>query len=347
MLDGFETDFENVDAARRLLQQARLRAHLDLDNLETVFNAIEMATFLKTAGDSGWSEKLERARTSLPRLIAAILERTQSLPVSNRRDIFDGTSEDSKRGGGKRVGPTGYDDIARFARLLMHAKPTYKVSFITFNYDIGLEIALRQREVAWTYPANTAQSGIGQAVAIFKLHGSVNWWMDGEKLAIVDIPEIDRLIQRPCAWPREKGVRDELFMPMSQQMPWYKEASGRRGAPFIVPPAESKQTGRTSIMSTWVAASDAIAAADYLCVIGYSIPSTDEFFRQFFAMSLLQNARLRRMFVIDLAVSTGIGEKYRQLVGPLMESRLVPFSADVCTGVEYLYSWHRQRAGVL
>jgi hypothetical protein len=51
----------------------------------------------------------------------------------------------------------------------------------------------------------------------------------------------------------------------------------------------------------WQKAVDALKTATRICVIGYSMPETDAFFKFLLALGLAENDRLYKLVVVDLA----------------------------------------------
>jgi hypothetical protein len=118
--------FARVFAAIDALQIVHSKAQLDLSNIESVFNALEMARILKKfPGPEDFS--VEAAIEALKRLIACTLEQTIRFPISS----------------GHIEPPPPYGD---FAKLLKHltddAYPKRTVAVLTFNYDMAVDYAL-------------------------------------------------------------------------------------------------------------------------------------------------------------------------------------------------------------
>ena len=83
-LGGAISAFTQVLDAIPDLQQIHMKSYLDLDNLEILFGAIEMAQLLnKLPGRSG--EEISNLRDSLVTLIVTTLERSMRFPVMDRR----------------------------------------------------------------------------------------------------------------------------------------------------------------------------------------------------------------------------------------------------------------------
>ena len=129
----FEQDFRLVlDAYDRL---ARVHAKADMkyrDNFEELLASFELGALLGRLGDMEESE-VTRLPDALTRVIASTIERTMLYPLSPER---------------VRMPHKAYLD---FARHLAQKRAETPSAVITFNYDLGLEVALRFANASWTY----------------------------------------------------------------------------------------------------------------------------------------------------------------------------------------------------
>ena len=158
-------EFEDVFNAIAELQGVHSKAYLDLDNIEIVFGAIEMALLLKKLGNREY-EDIEKLRDSLVTLIYKTLESSIPFPVSESR-IYP---------------PQPYGKFCDMLNTIEKNQPRqdpHKFSFITFNYDLCLDFALhysgRSYDYCLTSKINT------NASPLLKLHGSINWGLSSEK----------------------------------------------------------------------------------------------------------------------------------------------------------------------
>jgi hypothetical protein len=73
--------------------------------------------------------------------------------------------------------------------------------------------------------------------------------------------------------------------------------------PIIIPPTWSKSLRdgdvAKKIVPLWQLAGEAVGNADRIVFIGYSLPSTDQYFRQFLAMALAKSRRIQEVIVIN------------------------------------------------
>lgn len=80
--------------------------------------------------------------------------------------------------------------------------------------------------------------------------------------------------------------------------------------PLLVPPSWDKSGHRDILTPVWAKAVEELKAAKRICVIGYSMPKTDAFFRYLLTLALAENERLSDLIVVDLA---------RAVVGPTQQ----------------------------
>lgn len=348
-LGNFNDDNSKINAFRALLAESNGRSHPDLDNLEAVFNGIEMAEFLGKLPEA-INPTPGALKAAMTRVIAAVLERTQSLGHNGNQDRYlqNGPPPDRV---GRRVGPEGYDDIARFACTLRSGSPKYDVSFITFNYDVGLEYALAARGMKVGYGFAEGSPALDQ-IPVHKLHGSVNWYTkiddSKKKVHYIPLPDIATASEPfHSPWPYSNpGDRQHVFMSK-----YWIEGPGVE-CPYIVPPSEGKFAAREILSSTWKSASEHLFSADYVVVIGYSIPRTDEFFRQLYKISSMRSRRLRKFYLIDPQATTNRGPdslygRYESLIGPYAPTLLTGYASGVEGGLQSLYQKYSSCRGIL
>ena len=167
--------------------------------------------------------------------------------------------------------------VASMLGLFNPAGAGSRNTFITFNYDLVLEDALRNAGFGIDYgvartrlaPQGSLALAQKRVVPVLKLHGSVNWVQggsaNGEAMAAYESYEMVRTLGKP---------------------------------PVLVPPTWRKDfSGHFS--DVWNAALAAVRTATRLCIIGFSLPETDVHFRYLLAAGLQENISLRRISFAD------------------------------------------------
>jgi hypothetical protein len=148
--------FQKVFEAIRRFRIMHYKSYMNLDNIEAVFGAFEMARLLK--GSVNYSaEEVETIIKGIRTLISKTIELTMKYPL-NRSTIS--------------ADPT----YAYFADLVMklgNESGKYVSSVLTFNYDLGLDVAFYCHGVRIDYAL--PQDDDRGTFKLLKLHGSLNW----------------------------------------------------------------------------------------------------------------------------------------------------------------------------
>ena len=196
------------------------------------------------------------------------------------------------------------------------------LTIITFNIDLLIENALQELThsrpgARWsirdTYgfsdPLKTAtRPGSGgvfnhdstvSAIALYKLHGSVNWLFQHRDYH----PPPDLVSQRRAIWQllnKHPGTgRQKIRSGRSGRSVWY-------ASPLIVPPVYEKHAFiRMHLQEIWENAEKALAEADRVVFWGYSFPAADTHARHFFEGLADRNPVLRDPILINPDPSTG------------------------------------------
>ncbi|MBL8982882.1 MAG: hypothetical protein JNL26_11910 [Gemmatimonadetes bacterium] len=207
------------------------------------------------------------------------------------------------------------EEYAALATYLEHGRAKQGKqpwAILTFNYDVGLEHALLlggfRVDYGFTAMDPTVRSG---AIAVHKLHGSLNW-------AMTEVGELRALDLRTFTLERRSRSRGSAVWPLSREV-----LAMNRGQPTdrlaIAPPSWNKTRYHEAFATIWRGAANDLAEAETITVIGYSAPQTDGFFRDLLAIGLASPARLRRFTVVD--PSPEVGERFSSMLGPLVKSR--------------------------
>lgn len=307
--------FARVFEAIGALQITSSKARIDLVNIESVFNTFEMARLLGRFPPTASGMTPEDAIESLSRVIAATLERTSGFTYGDERRI---------------VAPQPYP---RFVELLKHlrtaAAPRQSVAVLSFNYDLGLDYALSRSGLNYDYCLADTR-GVGQ-LPFLKLHGSLNWAIaDNDEGLVVPWP-IDRycnLLDLSYLGPGPIHLSPrQSFNRMGPDGATYK------ATPFIVAPTWNKTEGHRAIKAVWERAARELAEAENIFVIGYSLPETDGFFRNLYALGTIGSSPLRRFWLIDPDTSGQVEGRFRGLLGSGAESRFRHLARTFASGI--------------
>jgi hypothetical protein len=291
-------DFEDVFQAITELQGVHAKSYLDLNNIEIVFGAIEMALLLGKLGERKY-EEIKKLRESLVVLIYKTLELSIKFPV---------TSE--------QIQPPGaYRDFMLNLRGLVKSQAEqdpHEFSFLTFNYDVCLDYALYFYGFQPDYCLNGGP--IPGKTPLLKLHGSINWGITGEeRIAAWSLADVH--FQRAFM-----GDMKHVLFDLGSKLgvPKYP-AEKLKGPPVIVPPSWNKNSYHGQLSSVWAQAARAFGTAENIFVVGYSLPVTDSFFRYLYALGSEGKARIKNFVVVN--PDTTSEQRFRELIGRGIENR--------------------------
>ena len=178
-------------------------------------------------------------------------------------------------------------------------KAAHNLSIVTTNYDLNIESALHRAGIAANLGFSWVQENCGNAVShqnlytarggipVFKLHGSANWYQDGNDASVVRVD--GRCVQMenfnpPTSFTLPYPCVNEYHAPSS---------------PIIVPPSFLKPNLAEPLGSIWRGAAGALRQANQIVFVGYSFPPSDTEMRYFLASALSDNADLERIRIVD------------------------------------------------
>jgi hypothetical protein len=292
--------FERVFKFKREVAKAREKFRIDLDNVEQLFGLVEM------------SQRLSAEPAATREATVYLIAKTLELALRNRQRPQVGMG--INQGYGAQVEPairylrrqaSGGDffetDIyTHFALMLSgkyddQRKRSHRSStVITFNYDLVVDDGLMSVGAMPDYALKDAVLEAdyqGTRVPLLKLHGSTNW-------AICECNQIHILGQK--ATGDAAGFRSMRCT-----------SCGKSGLRLLlVPPSWDKSEYSKIMQPVWRRAVDALKTATRICVIGYSMPETDAFFKFLLALGLAENDHLYKLIVVDWLAQTPLpGER--------------------------------------
>lgn len=292
-------EFETVFAAIGGLQAVHSKAKLDLNNIESIFTALELGRILRHVPGMN-PESIDDAIKALKDLIVRTLEITIRFPCSQ----------------GYITAPPPYDSFAEMVKGLREkAQPQQSVSIITFNYDIGVDVGLHRAGLGPNYvlePAPQSQD----AVDLLKLHGSLNWATETDTKKIRPL-HLHHYFQKYSV--RSPTDPSGIGIPIGSQLAEFFSSHAEpkvavNAEPVIVPPSWNKADYHQALSDVWAAAARHLSEAESVFVAGYSLPETDSFFRHLFALGSVGKAAFRRVVVYN--PDPKVDARFRQLLGP-------------------------------
>lgn len=299
----YENDFEVVFGAQTLLQRVHSKAKLDINNLESVFAALEMA---RTIGgfDSYDLKKIDDTIQSLKRLIVQTIIHKLRIPA------FRGVVE----------APACYGNLVELiSRLRNRPERQHQISILTFNYDLATEISIQFKNDVVDYALDEFNRSGGDAIKVLKLHGSLSWAQCNKckKIGFLDIGQAVEIIQKEARSNAQYNHHQKniIFDPKFLLNRIACCSQTLSGEPFIVPPTWSKVEHYKSIEPVWRRAATELSEAENIFVVGYSLPETDGFFRHLYALATIKSRPLERFWVFDIDSSGNVEKRFSDLLG--------------------------------
>lgn len=287
--------FANVFQAISKLQSVHSKSEFDLINLESIFTTLELS---KTLGrlPGHQPDEIEGLINDLKRLIVVTLEERIRIPFSAGEIRFSG----------------GLATFLKNVRAIQTGTPL-PFSILTFNYDLLVDAALLSHDIGVDYGLIDREDWSGITMPLLKLHGSLNWGVETESKQIK--PWFCRQFMRdPYANVKKDGLMTKVGRSIYEFSSYSNTRKQINELPFIVPPSWNKADSHHQIASVWGRAAQELSEADSIYIIGYSLPDTDSFFRQLYALGTVGDSLLKRFWVYNPDSSRE--EVFRAMLGP-------------------------------
>lgn len=292
-----KSSFELLFDAVATLPQVHSKATLDIDNVESVFSAFEMARIIGVFADYD-RRKIDALDTAMRTVIATTVEHTMLLP------------------GGDRVSPPPpYYEFASMLYRMIEGHPRHEPSIVTFNYDLAADYALHFVGLQAHY-AMGADDAIG-GVPLLKLHGSLNWAVCSECGEIVPW-RLSKYLAR-YHWLTADLVAKVRLNVTSNLKSFDHGGHAVARTPLIVPPTWGKTSEHANLTGVWHRAAQELRDAENIFVIGYSLPPSDAFFKYLYALATVGRTRIRRFWVFN--PDPAVGERFGELLGQAVQNR--------------------------
>lgn len=312
------TDFDLVfDVINQRLPTLHAKSTQDIQNLETVFNLIEMGELLGRFPKTE-PEELRRLSKAIRTVLSETIEFTSRFTYSFSERHWSP--------------PSGYNQIVAECFPRNTAAPG-DFAFITFNYDIGLDFALAEHAIPYDY--SLGQIERTDKVPLLKLHGSLNWCATSgpDDIGALQIPTI--LEQNGP--PKQTSVGN-ISLPLQIKRSFHLLRPGmapdETPSATLIPPTWNKTQFHRTFQTIWQRAAKELSEASEIIVIGYSYPLADEFFHALLALGLAGSSRVRRFLVVD--PDPNAGARFHDVLGPDTRSRFshrpVPFEYFLAGG---------------
>jgi len=324
-LPGIDEDaFNLVFKARDALKAVHSKADLNLGDLEVLFGAFEMAALFGRLGSLSETE-VGNLPQAMRRVISRTVERTMEFPILSSPATGNRSKGWTVGPFPKLMPPPPYEP---FANLLakMGQWNGNNSAVITFNYDLGMDHALHFSQMPYSYGLSESSDG---TIDLLKLHGSLNWGRCSmcKEVLPLDIGSCLQRLSVPAAGSTKFEVSGDLPLLKHCGFPLKAE-------PLIVPPTWNKGIYHSQLDRVWKKAARHLSEAEYIFVIGYSYPQTDEFFRYLYALGSIGDGWLEKIIVFN--PDAAVGERIKGLLGPLARGKFGAFEYNFEQAVSYL-----------
>lgn len=296
--------FEKVFEGRSKLTRVHSKADINLENLEALFSAFEMAKLLNKMPDVAQGE-IDMYIKSLKRLIVVTLEQSIKFPLEH-----------------SQLRPTStYGSFVELLREMRdYEKLSHDISIITFNYDLAIDMALNYYSFAIDYCLSDSVPS-DQTTALLKLHGSLNWGVnyntEEKRKEIIPVDIVSFYIHI-------KELTDSTLRIGSRIRSYTENGVYLDEEPVIVPPSWNKSENHNGIAHVWQTAAKELGEAENIIVIGFSMPETDSFFKYLYALGTEGENMLRNFIVYDKQEKDGeVDRRYQKLLGPGAKKKYV------------------------
>lgn len=291
-IEDKKADFELVFRAISRLQAVHSKAQFDIYNIESIFTALELGKVIRTFPGIENGE-VENAIDALKILIVRTLEQSIAFPLS---------------GGEIRPAEPYGEFVSLLEFLQMKAKPKLSCSVITFNYDVAIDHAMLTSDYFRPYYGFGVEPE--RSVPLLKLHGSLNWGVErsndgGAELHAASLP----LTRISYGGERKTRIKVDLRASLRKSGVLVEET------PVIVPPSWNKADYHRDLSHVWANAARQLSEASYIFIIGYSLPDTDSFFRNLYALGSEGSKPLMRIEVFNPDDSDVIKSRFLSLIG--------------------------------
>lgn len=167
-----------------------------------------------------------------------------------------------------------------YSSLFSKLNPSQDI-VLTFNWDCLAETILSKNTIGWEY--RNIQGYSGTELTIYKLHGSINWFLLGPSVRPAHPNGFTQMKTDDIEQGNLYYYRSDDLDKAIDQIEMQEDIT-----PFIVPPTYLKKY-YPAISFLWTKAFDEIKSAEEIYILGYSFPELDFFSELFIRLGISQN----------------------------------------------------------
>jgi hypothetical protein len=313
-------DFEKVFKAISELQKIHSKSILDIYNIESVFAIFEMGRLIEKLPGLTGKDQISDLIASTKKLIYATLDRSIPLIINSQNKTPSPNST--------------YQNLIQLL-LKYEKKDSEKPSIISFNYDLAVDYAIYFNNYNLNYCIDNLNKE--KSIKILKLHGSLNWFSNSEKIAPFEFIEIMK-------WYNFDIIGEtEIYLDLLDKVKKnnnkivYKSKKIKvEPAPFIIPPTWNKTEANYNIeiRKVWNQAAKELSEAENIFIIGYSLPETDYFFKYLYALGTEGEQIIKNIWVFN--PDSEVENKFKNLLGIGVINRFKFYNMKFSEAVEYI-----------
>ena len=178
--------------------------------------------------------------------------------------------------------PTGRPN--HHSNLVAHLPPNEKTCFISLNYDLLIDNAIRQANHTPEYGTEFANriEKLGTTVDLYKLHGSLNWLRCPTCGSLTHTGNI-----KGASYPAEQRQRCETSKCKAETIP------------IVIPPTFFKIMSDFHLQQVWHHAELALLEAHRIFFCGYSLPDADMHIRYLLKRAEVNRGATPQVFIIS------------------------------------------------
>ena len=314
--EELKSSYLSIMEMKGMLNNIYHKANIDLDNIEHLYGALTMGKIFGGIGEKGINE-IDILLDQLELVIIRTIE--ESMVLGN--DIFHAKS------------PEPYDNFLRVLKQIYNKTPTTNITILTFNYDLGFEIAhsVEGPRLApyrdFCYCLNGEKLDFN-TIKYLKLHGSLNWGLNKNKT--ISTFNVRDFRKQPSILTKQNDLKENTYPIGSELKNLLKNEFVNKIA--IIPPSFNKDYKYNQLQNVWKEAARQLSLADRIYISGFSLNSADNFFRYLFSIGTISNNNLKSIKVYNYDPNTINSKETEQR-----------FSKLIADGIKKRYNYYNKK----